>query len=239
MKKIKFLGLILSFSLIIVSILPINSYGNTVLGESIFPVEVGDDPYIWESVNATEDWYIEVDYIRFTVEDIYNLTYNDNNYLFLNYSLDIYHRFAWVPLYEDTFYMAYNKTLNFLNYSDAALKEGYLFVFPIPINLSLIQEAIEIGGIFNTSIDGEKLILDYGNGTVIEHTIDSSGFSKVIEKITNGTTIFRWELNEEKVIIKIPLGLSILMYTGIGILFLVSVNMIKLNKKKKERKVTF
>ena len=61
----------------------------------------------------------------------------------------------------------------------------------------------------------------------------------MIEKITNGTTIFRWELNEEKVIIKIPLGLSILMYTGIGILFLVSVNMIKLNKKKKERKVTF
>ena len=239
MKKIKFLGLIFSFSLILVSILPINSYGNTILGESIFPVEQDDNPYIWESVNATEEWYIEVDYIRFTVEDIYNLTYNDNNYLFLNYSLDIYHRFAWVPLYEDTFYMAYNKTLNFLNYSEAALKEGYLFVFPIPVNLSLIQETIEVGGFFNTSVDGEKLILDYGNGTVIEHTIDSSGFSKVIEKITNGTTIFRWELNEEKVIIKIPLGLSILMYTGIGILFLVSVNMIKLNKKNKERKVTF
>ena len=233
----KLLGLMVSFSLIIVSILPINSYANTVLGESIFPVEEGDNPYIWESVNATEEWYIEVDYIRFTVEAIYNLTYNDNNYLFLNYSLDIYHRFAWVPLYEDTFYMAYNKTLNFLNYSEAALKDGYIFVFPIPINLSLIQKAIEVGGFFNTSIDGEKLILDYGNGTTIEHTIDSSGFSKVIEKITNGTTVFRWELNEEKVIIKIPFGLSILVYTGIGILFLVSVNMIKFKRKEKREKV--
>ena len=38
MKIMKLLGLMVSFSLIIVSILPINSYANTVLGESIFPV---------------------------------------------------------------------------------------------------------------------------------------------------------------------------------------------------------
>ncbi|MFW9952027.1 MAG: hypothetical protein ACFFKA_18055 [Candidatus Thorarchaeota archaeon] len=214
--------------------MPKNSVSTTVLGESIFPAEQGDI-LIWESVNATEDWYIEVDYVRFTVDAIYNLTLNLENYLFLNYSLDMYHRFAWVPLYENAFYMAYNKTLNFLNWSESALEEGFFFIFPTPVNLTLIQETIEAGMHFNTSIDGEKLVLDYGNNTIIEHTIDSTGISKVIEKITNGTTVFKWEYNEEDVIVRIPFGLSVLLYTGIGIIFLVLINIVKLKKCEKIR----
>ncbi|GAH97417.1 unnamed protein product, partial [marine sediment metagenome] len=31
-----------------------------------------------------------------------------------NYTLEFYYRFNWVPRYENSFYMAYNKTLNFL-----------------------------------------------------------------------------------------------------------------------------
>ena len=234
MKKIKLLGLMVSLSLIIVIILPINSYGNTALGESVFPAEKGDI-FIWETLNATEPWYDEVDYVRFTVDAIYNLTLALDNFLYMNYSLEYYYKFNWIPKYINSLYMVYNKTLNFLNWSEDALQEGFLFLFPTPLNFTLIQESIEANTAFNTSVDGQKLILDYGNTTIIEHTIDSSGFSKVIEKITNGTTIFKWELKEEKVIIKIPFGLSILVYTGIGILFLVLVNMIKLNTKKKER----
>ncbi len=42
---------------------PINSVSNTVLGESVFPAEI-DDEFIWDSVNATESWYMEVDHIK-------------------------------------------------------------------------------------------------------------------------------------------------------------------------------
>ncbi|MFX0076611.1 MAG: hypothetical protein ACFE96_14305, partial [Candidatus Hermodarchaeota archaeon] len=53
----------------------------TILGESEFPAEKEDD-FVWETVNATESWYMDVDYVRFTVSEIYNETYNLQNYLF-------------------------------------------------------------------------------------------------------------------------------------------------------------
>ena len=56
----------------------------TILGESEFPAEK-EDEFIWETVNATESWYIEVEFVRFTVSDIYNETYNSQNFLFMNY----------------------------------------------------------------------------------------------------------------------------------------------------------
>jgi len=192
-------------------IFPPFSLGSTTLGESTFPVEE-ETIFIWESVNATESWYMDVDFVRFTSSKIYNETYNDENYLFLNYTLEFYHRFTWVPRYTNSFYMAYNKTLNFLNWSEEGFLYGNLFIFPTPLNLTLIGEAVEREGFLNYSIIGEKIIFDYhGNGTTIELSIDESGLSTIIEKITNGTTIYRWELKEEEVIIKIPFGSNYLI----------------------------
>ena len=108
--------------------------------------------------------------------------------------------------------MAYNKTLNFLNWSEEGFLHGNLFIFPTPLNLTLIGEAVEREGFLNYSVIGEKIIFDYhGNSTTIELTIDDSGLSTIIEKITNGTTIYRWELKEEEVIIKIPFGSNYLI----------------------------
>lgn len=206
---------------------PINSFSNTVIGESVFPAEI-NDRFVWETVNATESWYTEIDYIRFTTTNIYNETTNDKNYLFVNYTLEYYHRAAWVPGHINSFYMAYNKTLNFLNWSAEGFQHGNLFLFPTPVNYSLIGEAIKIGGFFNNySISGEKIVLDYENSTTIELTIDPSGISTIIEKITNGTTIYRWELNTEDIIIKVPFGNYYLIVLIICIVTLVLV------KKKK------
>jgi hypothetical protein len=205
---------------------PIESFSNTVLGESVFPAEI-NDRFVWETVNATESWYMEVDYIRFTATNIYNETNNDKNYLFLNYTLEYYHRAAWIPEYINSFYMAYNKTLNFLNWSAEGFQYGNLFLFPTPVNYSLIGEAIKIAGFFNYSISGEKIVLDYGNSTTIELTIDPSGFSTIIERITNGTTLYRWELNTEEIIIKVPFGNYYLIVLIISVMTLVLV------KKKK------
>ena len=206
---------------------PINSFSNTILGESVFPAEMNDE-FIWEKVNATESWYIEVDYIRFTVTNIYNETNKDENYLFINYTLEFYHRISWVPEYINSFYMAYNKTLNFLNWSVEGFQFGNLFLFPTPVNYSLIGEAIKIAGFFNYSILGEKIILDNGNSTTIELTINPSGISTIIERITNGTTIYRWELNTEDIIIKVPFGNYYLIVLVISVISLVIIKRKKL-----------
>ena len=206
---------------------PINSFSNTVIGESVFPAEINDE-FTWDTVNATESWYMEVEYIKFTATNIYNETNNDKNYLFVDYTLEFYHRANYLKKHENSFYMAYNKTLNFLNWSAEGFQLGNLFLFPTPVNFSLIGEAIKIAGIFkNYSFSGEKIVLDYENSTTVELTINSSGFSTIIERITNSTTIYRWELSTEDLIIKVPFGNYYLIVLIISVMILVIV------KKKK------
>ena len=201
----------------------------TVLGESEFPAEE-EDKFVWESVNATESWYMEVEYVRFTVSSIYNESFNSKNYLFMNYTLEYYHRYIWVSEYENSFYMAYNKTLNFLNWSEEGYYYGNLFLFPTPVNFTLIGEAVKTAGFLNYSINGTKITLDYGNTTRIELTIDSSGISTIIEKITNSTTIYRWELNTEEVIVKVPFGHYFLTISISTVITLIFVKKRKLKK---------
>ena len=207
--------------LVLLLVFPPYILGSTTLGESTFPVE-DESEIIWESVNATESWYIDVEFVRFTASKIYNETYDEKNYLFINYTLEFYHRYSWVPRYTNSFYMAYNKTLNFLNWSSEGFFNGNLFVFPTPVNLTLIGEAVKREGFLNYSTIGEKIVFDYyGNSTSFEISINSAGFSTIIEKITNGTTIYRWELNEEDIIIKVPFGNSFLIITIVSIIPLV------------------
>ncbi len=207
---------------------PINSFSNTILGESVFPAEINDE-FTWETVNATDSWYTEVDYIRFTVINIYNETNNDKNYLFVNYTLKFYYKNSWLNELEhiNSFYMAYNKTLNFLNCSAQGFQHGNLFLFPTPVNRSLIGESVKMGGFFDYTISGEKIILDYRNSTTIELTIAPSGISTIIERITNGTTIYRWELNTDEIIVKVPFGNYYL------IVLIISVILVVIVKKKK------
>ena len=233
MSQKRFITSIAVLCLILLSIFPLFSLGSTTLGESTFPIEE-ENEIIWESVNATESWYMDVEYVRFTASKIFNETFNNNNYLFLNYTLEFYHRFSWVPRYTNSFYMAYNKTLNYLNWSSEGFLKGNLFLFPTPLNLSLIGEAVKNEGILNYSIVGEKLVLEHdGNNTRIELSINSSGVSTIIERITNGTTIYRWELNEEEIIIKVPFGSNYLIITIVCIIPLVVLTKKKITYSRK------
>ena len=214
-----------------------NSFSSaTVLGESEFPA-VEEDKFVWETINATESWYMDVEYVRFTVSGIYNETYNSQNYLFMNYTLEFYHRFNWLPRYENSFYMAYNKTLNFLNWSEEGYHNGNLFLFPTPVNYTLIGEAVKTAGFLNYSINGTKIILDYGNNTRIELTIASSGISTIIEKITNSTTIYRWELNTDEIIVKVPFGNYFLTVSIAAIITHIILKKKKLKKPPIEKKI--
>lgn len=220
MSQKKFIASTACLCLILLSIFPLYVLGSTTLGESTFPVEE-ESEFIWETVNATESWYIDVPLVRFTVSKIYNETFNEKNYLFLNYTLEFYYKISWVPEYTNSFYMAYNKTLNFLNWSSEGFRSGNLFIFPTPINLTLIGEAVEKEGFLNYSVIEQKIVFDYnGNGTRIEISINSAGISTIIEKITNGTTIYRWELNEDEIIIIVPFGSNYIIITIASIILL-------------------
>ena len=233
MSQKRFITSIALLCLILFSIFPLYTLSSTTLGESTFPIEE-ESEIIWENVNATESWYIDVEYVRFTASKIYNETFNDNNYLFLNYTLEFYYRFSWVPRYTNSFYMAYNKTLNYLNWSSEGFFYGNLFLFPTPVNLTLIGEAVEREGILNYSLIGEKLVLEHdANNTRIELSINSSGVSTIIEKITNETTIYRWELNEEEIIIKIPFGSNYLIIAIASIIPLVVLTKKKIVNSRK------
>ena len=233
MSQKRFITSIACLCLILMSIFPLYVLGSTTLGESTFPVEE-ESEFTWKKVNATEPLYNEVDLVRFTASKIYNQTYNGKNYLFMNYSLDFYRRFSWVPRYTNSFYMAYNKTLNYLNWSMEGFLNGNLFIFPTPLNLTLIGEAVKREGFLNYSENGQKIVFDYyGNGTSIEISINSAGVSTIIEKITNETTIYKWELREEDIIIIVPFGSSYLIIAIASIIPLVVITKKKIATSRK------
>ncbi len=93
MSKKKFIASTACLCLILLSIFPIYILGSTTLGESTFPVEE-ESEFIWKTVNATESWYMDVPLVRFTVSKIYNETFNEKNYLFLNYTLEFYYKIS-------------------------------------------------------------------------------------------------------------------------------------------------
>ena len=225
----KILVLVLLSSIIFYSFLP-KTLGEITLGDSTFPLDK-DESITWKSVNATEPYYEEIEFIRFSATDVYNASLNGNRYMIVNYTLWVYHNFAWIPKsLEDVnaFYLSYNSSLNFLNWSKVVYLEAYVLVVPIPLNLTLISSAIIDKGFLNSSINGNKLILDY-NFSTVEATFNSQGFATTLEKKTNNTTIFKWELITDDIIIIIPLDNYFILFIIIGI---VSILMIERKKIK-------
>ena len=223
--------LILSISSIIFcSFLPI-TLGEITLGDSTFPLDK-DESITWKSVNATEPYYEEIEFVRFSAIDVYNASINGNRYMIVNYTLWFYHNFAWIPKsLEDVnaFYLSYNSSLNFLNWSKVVYLEAYLLIVPIPLNLTLISNAIIQKGFLNSSINGNKLILDY-NFTTVEATFNSQGISTILEKKTNNTTVFRWELITEEIIIIIPFGNYFIWFIVICMVSIISIERNRIKK---------
>ncbi|MFX0017942.1 MAG: hypothetical protein ACFFBT_14385 [Promethearchaeota archaeon] len=227
---------LLLFSSIIFCSFSTITLGETTLGDSTFPVDK-DESITWKSVNATDPYYEEIEFIRFSATDVYNASLNGNRYMIVNYTLWFYHNFAWIPKsLEDVnaFYLSYNSSLHFLNWSKVVYLEAYLLIVPIPLNLTLISDAIIREGFLNSTINGNKLILDYYNSTIIEATFNSQGISTILEKKTNNTTIFRWELITEEIIIIIPFGNYFILFIFISMVSIISIERRKIKKLIKE-----
>ncbi|MHA1671779.1 MAG: hypothetical protein ACTSV5_14575 [Promethearchaeota archaeon] len=225
-------GLIIILNLLLFFILSSpNVNGNTTLGNSTFPSKDGDY-YIWRCINSTGDNHNIGDLTKFIVESINNETFEGTPSLIVNYSIEEYDIIggSWIRNQDNIFYMAYNNSLNFLNWSGISYRGANIYLIPIPMNLSLVGDAIKSAGFLNYSINNNKLIFDYGNLTTIEITMSTLGISTIIESITNGSTIYKWELNEDEVIVIIPLGNYFLFFgTLTSVIYLIKVKR-KLNK---------
>ncbi|MFX1497699.1 MAG: hypothetical protein ACFFBH_09250 [Promethearchaeota archaeon] len=208
--------------------------GETTLGDSSFPLEKNES-IRWKTVNATIAYYEEIEFIRFTATDVYNASININRCLIVNYTLEFYHNFAWIkksPDDDNAFYLSYNYTLNFLNWSKLVYDEAFPLIIPVPINLTLVSSAIIDKGVLNaTIISSNTLRMDYYNATTIDVIYNSKGISTSIEKRTNGTTIFKWELIKEEIIVIVPLGNYFIWFTIFGTIIIVSIEAKKLKRK--------
>jgi len=216
--------------IIIFSLFTSNISGDTTIANSTFPAEKGQN-FRWNTVNATDVWYKDIEFVQFRATNIYNDTLDSKYCMVVNYTLEFYHKYAWIPEYTNSLYLAYNYSLNFLNWSEEGYKNGNLFIFPIPINFSLIGDAIERENFFNYTVDNNKLILDDGNLTIVELTVNTTtGISEIIEKIYNGTTTYRWELNRDRVIIIVPGGNYFFIFTTFSVITLLFLEKKKIKK---------
>ncbi len=205
-KKKKVLVPVLIFMLLIFFIIPL-AKPQTVIGQTTFPFEENDS-FVWRCVNSTGPKHNINDLTRFTVESIYNETVESINCLMVNYSIDEYDviKGQWIRNQDNLFYLAYNETEQFLNWSAIAYQRANIYLSPTPVNLTLIGNAVEKAGFWNYTTNDDMIIFDYGNGTTVELTINAQGISSTIESFNLTQSVYRWELDEDKIIVIIPMG---------------------------------
>ena len=199
---------------------------STIIGNSTFPAEE-EDSFRWRCTNSTGELYNIGDLVQFTAEKIYNDTFNGKMVMNVNYSLDEYDRLGgqWRRAQNNRFYMAYNYTQNFLNVSEISYRFGALFLIPIPKNFTLVANAIESAGYLTYTINGTtSIILDYGNTTTVELTIDDNGLTTSFEEFVNDTSVYRWDyVPPEEPIVIVPFGHPILIAIVVGVISIVLV----------------
>ena len=82
----KIIALSLSLALLVFLIIPY-AKPQTIIGDSIFPFEE-DESFVWRCVNSTGPKHNIDDLTRFTIESIYNETFESVHCLMVNYSID-------------------------------------------------------------------------------------------------------------------------------------------------------
>jgi len=216
----KTIALSLNLALLVFLVIPY-AKSQTVIGDSIFPFEEHES-FVWRCVNSTGPKHNIDDLTRFTVESIYNETFESVHCIMVNYSVDEYDviKGQWIRNQDNLFYLAYNKTENFLNWSAIAYHTANIYLVPTPVNLSLIGNAIQSAGFWNYTSEDDLITFDYGNGTTVELTINSEGVSKTIESFNLTQTVYRWELDEDNIVIIIPMGNSFLYFIFVSIGFI-------------------
>ena len=223
----KIIALSLSLALLVFLIIPY-AKPQTIIGDSIFPFEE-DESFVWRCVNSTGPKHNIDDLTRFTIESIYNETFESVHCLMVNYSIDEYDviKGQWIRNQDNLFYLAYNKTENFLNWSAIVYQGANIYLVPTPVNLTLIGDAVQKAGFWNYTFVDDMMTFDYGNGTTVELTINSQGVSKTIESFNLTETVYKWELDEDNIVVIVPMGSYFLYF----IVF--SIGMILIYTKKK------
>lgn len=205
--------LIFCTALIALSILPTNALCQTTIGDSTFPAEEGDF-FSWKCTysHPTYDWFLgDGSYRNITVDRIYRGSASIYGWGFIEYALivevtqgkylaglDQHDSWAERP------YIVYNKSLNRLYLEDTINP-----IVPIPLNLSLIADAVHCTN--TCTIEGNTITLPFsGPDNSMEYRFNSNGIATSWKYILNSTTvyIFKLENGEEQII---PSGLYFIL----------------------------
>ncbi|MFX1470054.1 MAG: hypothetical protein ACFFB8_15490 [Promethearchaeota archaeon] len=123
-----------------------NVEGAITIGDTTFPADVGD-VFAWEITrddsHRYSGFYIN-DWLNFTTEAVYQGQHGGVDVLIVNYSSGHYNAInsRWTTTHDNIFYLAANKTQNYLNISSTFMSWPIAYVIPTPINLSAVGLAL-------------------------------------------------------------------------------------------------
>ncbi|MFW9940719.1 MAG: hypothetical protein ACFFFT_06745 [Candidatus Thorarchaeota archaeon] len=202
----------------------------TTQGDTTFSVDEGDI-YNWTATGGLPP--VIGCKFELTIEDIYNGSHMTVNSFIIDATLRFWNNTAkmWINELNNTFFVAANKTQNFIDYEDSRIENSPLFfIIPTPINMTMIAEyANSTGYYLDYSIDGNKLTLESILGYILYTTFNSDGFlTKVVSEYA-GITLSVFVLGEGGGENAIPFGYSFLIFSVIG-----TISLIYLEKRKIE-----
>lgn len=164
--------------------------GSTTIGTSTFPANNGDF-YRWDMTECNPDYAAFAgvgSYYNITIQNIYQGPTGIHNALIVNVHAGRYrvgldsHMTGDVPGF-----ILYNKSLNYFRFVE-------LFIIPIPLNLTMVLEAIESKG-YTGLINGNEITLTTSPGDYSVYTFNSNGFATKIVSYENNDFLYTHTLH--------------------------------------------
>lgn len=227
-------------SLILFSSVLTNAKASTTVGDSTFFVEK-DEVYIWTITKSPGAPYEKGDKIRLTIEDIGNGTYLTVDVAIINCTIDIYvsDDEQWQPYTPSSPYIYFNETQDYIKITTVMMASlGWIFIIPMPINLTLIAEYLNTSfPVFDnvtseTYANGGQVVgEDFGEGTEYIYDYDDNGILTDFKVKGFGSTFYQMEFGDidldkkddkdDKKVLEIPLGNWFLIFTLLSVIALI------------------
>jgi hypothetical protein len=198
-----------------------SAIGATTQGDTTFGVDKGDF-YRWTFTSGPPS--LKGFKYNLTIEDIYNGSHLTIDSYIIDATLGFYNKTEklWHTLIIDSFLVAANETLDFVDYASVLRYSLFYFIIPTPINLTMIGEYSKYSGTSSSYVVSEDQLTleDLFNLTYIL-TFNSDGL--LIKSVVESeiTTVAVLELDSGGGEDTIPFGYFFMIFILIGVISLV------------------
>ena len=160
----------------------------TTIEDSTVPVSDGEF-YKWNCTYVRPsgyDGWEKGTWLNITINSVYQGTYMMTDMLLVDATIRWFNNGSGIHgEYSDPSYFAYNATLSLIDLD-------FPFFIPIPINLTIIAAWYTVN-IHPTTVSGNSIILDDGEGWVETFIFNSDGFCTNWTTVNNSERIVTWE----------------------------------------------